>query len=333
MRGDQLSRQWKLIQRLAKARYGVGADALADELDCNRRTVYRDLDALMFAGFPITSERRDGRVFYRVIDGWKLGDAPFTPDELLALAFGEDLLRSLEGTVFHDSIQSALAKIRASLGPELAGFLARLRESFRVLPGPHKNYADLADVIRALNEAVLARRTVRLKYTTARTGETRARELDPYRVWYRNGGLYAIGHDHQSGELRTFAVDRIRSPELTARRFTIPDDFDFEARAASAFGVVTAPPERVQIRFAPRRALYVREHDWHPSQKLERLPDGGVQLTMDVGPGDELVSWVLSFGGDAELLEPASLRAEVAAELARALGRFGERPAAARKKR
>jgi proteasome accessory factor B len=323
MRGDQLSRQWKLIQLLAKARFGIGLEALAEELACNRRTVYRDLDALMFAGFPITSERRDGRVFYRVIEGFRLGDAPFTPDELLALAFSEDLLRSLEGTVFHDSIQSALAKIRASLGPELAGFLARLRESFRVLPGPHKNYADLADVIRTLNEAVLARRTVRMKYTTARTGETAARDFDPYRVWYRNGGLYAIGRDHRSGELRTFAIDRIRSPELTPQRFAIPADFDFEARSASAFGVVIEPPERVRIRFGARRALYVREHDWHPSQKIVPIAGGGIELSMDVGPGDELASWVLSFGADAELLEPAALRAQVAGELARAGAHYG----------
>jgi proteasome accessory factor B len=330
MRGDQLSRQWKLIQLLAKARYGVVPDSLADELGVNRRTVYRDLDALMFAGFPITSERRDTHVYWRVIDGFKLGDTPFTPDELLALGFSEDLLRSLEGTVFHDSIASALAKIRASLGPELAGFLAKLRESFRVLPGPHKNYADLADVIRALNEAVLARRTVRMKYTTARTGKTQAREFDPYRVWYRSGGLYAIGHDHKSGELRTFAVDRIRAPELTEQRFTVPDDFDFEARAASAFGVVIEPPERVRIRFGARRALYVREHDWHPSQQIEALPGGEIELAMDVGPGEEIASWVLSFGADAEVLEPAALRAQVASELARAAKHYG---APARKKR
>ena len=80
MRGDQLSRQWKLIQLLARAHYGVGLAALAGELACTRRTVYRDLDALMFAGFPITSEKRDGRVFYRVIEGFRLGDTPFTPD-------------------------------------------------------------------------------------------------------------------------------------------------------------------------------------------------------------------------------------------------------------
>ena len=39
MRRYQLSRQWKLIQLLAKARYGVAADALADELEITRRTV------------------------------------------------------------------------------------------------------------------------------------------------------------------------------------------------------------------------------------------------------------------------------------------------------
>ena len=139
MRGDQLARQWQLIQRLAKSRSGAALDDLAEELGCVRRTVYRDLDALMFAGFPVVSERREGRVYYRFLDTFRLGDVPFTPDEILALAFSEDLLRTLEGTVFHDSIRSALRKIRAGLGPELAKYLAQLADSFRVLPGPHKS--------------------------------------------------------------------------------------------------------------------------------------------------------------------------------------------------
>ena len=133
MRGDQLARQWQLIQRLAKSRSGAALDDLAGELGCVRRTVYRDLDALMFAGFPVVSERREGRVYYRFLDTFRLGDVPFTPDEILALAFSEDLLRTLEGTVFHDSIRSALHKIRAGLGPELAKYLAQLADAFRCL--------------------------------------------------------------------------------------------------------------------------------------------------------------------------------------------------------
>ncbi len=74
MRGDQLSRQWRLFQRLARSRFGIGLEDLASDLACTKRTVYRDLDALMYAGFPITSEKRDGRVFYQVVAGFRLDD-------------------------------------------------------------------------------------------------------------------------------------------------------------------------------------------------------------------------------------------------------------------
>jgi predicted DNA-binding transcriptional regulator YafY len=322
MRGDQLSRQWRLIQRLARSRFGVGLDELADDLECHRRTVYRDLDALQFAGFPVLSDRRDGKVFYKFLDHFQLGDVPFTPDEILALAFGEDLLRALEGTVFHDSIRSALDKIRASLGPELSEYLARLGESFRVLPGPHGDYAALRDTIRVLNEAVLERRGVRIRYRTGgATGRERARELDPYRIWYRGGALYVVGHDHLSGEVRTFAVGRIRSIERGERRFQIPKDFDFDARIASSFGVVHEPPVRVRILFDPRWADWVAERTWHPTQKLERK-GRSLELSMEVGGAAEVRSWVLSFGAGAEVLEPESLREEVRAELERAVERY-----------
>jgi predicted DNA-binding transcriptional regulator YafY len=322
VRGDQLARQWQLIQRLARHRAGCGLDDLADELGCVRRTVYRDLDALMYAGFPVVSERRAGRVYYRFLETFRLGDVPFTSDEILALAFGEDLLRALEGTVFHDSIRSALTKIRAGLSPELAGYLAQLGQSFRVLPGPHKNYARFREIIQQLNDAVLSRHTVHMRYRTGSTGRVTTRDLDPYRVWYRGGALYVIGHDHRSGEVRTFAVDRIREPALQERRFEVPDDFDFEARTASAFGIAAGPVAAVRIRFAPPLAPHVREHVWHPSQEIRDLDDGGVELSMEVGEGLELRNWVLSFGADAEVMAPESLRREVREELARAAARY-----------
>jgi predicted DNA-binding transcriptional regulator YafY len=322
MRGDQLARQWKLIQRLARSRWGAGLDDLVADLGCVRRTVYRDLDALMAAGFPVMTEKRDGRVFYRFVDTFKLGDVPFTPDEILSLAFGEDLLRQLEGTVFHDSIRSALDKIRTALGPQVSEFLAQLGESFRVLPGPHENYAAMRDTIRVLNDAVLARRTVRMRYHTGATGREKTRELDPYRVWYRAGALYVVGHDHLSGEVRTFAVGRIREIEATAARFQVPASFDFEARVGASFGVIAEPPVRVRILFDRSCAHWVAERTWHPTQVLTKRRAGALELAMEVGGAAEVRSWVLSFGSGAEVLEPASLREDVRAELAKAAARY-----------
>lgn len=328
MRGDQLARQWQLIQRLARSHSGVGLNELAEDLNCVRRTVYRDLDALMYAGFPVVSERRDNHVYYRFLDSFRLGDVPFTPDEVLALAFGADLLRTLEGTVFHDSIQSALAKIRSGLGPELGAYLERLADSFRVMPGPHKRYAEFRETIQILNQAVLRNTRVRIRYRTGRTGAVRTRTLDPYRVWYRSGGLYVIGHDHLSEEIRTFAIDRIREINETKERFRIPKSFDFDSYTASSFGVIAEPATHVKIRFAKAVRTYVEERTWHPSQMLETLPGGAIQLSMEVGDTTELRSWVLSFGADAEVLEPESLREEIASELRRAARPYSEEPKA-----
>ena len=326
MRGDQLARQWLLIQRLARSRAGAGLDELAEELGCVRRTVYRDLDALMYAGFPVTSEKRDGKAYYRFLDTFEMGQVPFTPDELLALAFSEDLLKTLEGTVFHDSIQAALAKVRAGLGPELSGYLERLGDGFRVLPGPHKRYAAFRDTIRTLNQGVLEERTLSMRYRTGRTGEESTRRVDPYKVWYHGGALYVIGHDHRSGEIRTFSVDRILEIEDTRERFDVDPSFDFDAYTASSFGVVAEPAVPIRIRFSADWASYVTEREWHASQSTRALPDGGIELLMEAGGSRELANWVLSFGGGAEVLEPAALREEVRASLEAALARYdGER--------
>ena len=161
-----------------------------------------------------------------------------------------------------------------------------------------------------------------MRYHTGRTGKLRTRKLDPYRVWYCSGGLYVIGHDHRSDEIRTFAVDRIRGVKATEDTFAVPASFDFDAYTASSFGVVAEPAVAVRIRFDRSWAMHVEEHSWHPSQKLERRKDGSVELRMEVGGTTELRNWVLSFGAGAEVLEPESLRAEVAGELERALARY-----------
>jgi len=55
-RGDQIGRQWGIIQTLISSRIGKTAAELAEELGCNPRTVYRDLEALQVAGFPIYTQ-------------------------------------------------------------------------------------------------------------------------------------------------------------------------------------------------------------------------------------------------------------------------------------
>ena len=93
-RGDQLGRQWRIIQTLISSKRGKSASELASELDCHPRTVYRDLEALQIAGFPIYTERVEGKSLWSLLDTVKHQiPIPFSLPELMALYFGADMLR------------------------------------------------------------------------------------------------------------------------------------------------------------------------------------------------------------------------------------------------
>ena len=91
----------------------------------------------------------------------------------------------------------------------------------------------------------------------------------------------------------------------------------------SAFGVIHEPEtQQVRVRFEPGWATWVGERTWHPTQKLTQLPEGRLELTMQVASNAEVLSWVLSFGAGAEVIEPESLRDEIERELERARARY-----------
>jgi hypothetical protein len=121
MRGKASVRQLKLLSMI-EARHGVEIDEAARELGALRRTVYRDLEVLQHAGFPLISDRHEGgRARWRVIPGFRQRlQLSFTWSELLALMVAQQQMAGLGGTVFADSATSALEKIRASLPRGLA---------------------------------------------------------------------------------------------------------------------------------------------------------------------------------------------------------------------
>jgi predicted DNA-binding transcriptional regulator YafY len=93
-RGDQLGRQWRIIQILITSGAGKSAAELAQEMESHPRTVYRDLEALQLAGFPIYTERMDGKNLWSLLDTVKHHmPVPFSLPELMALYFTRDMNR------------------------------------------------------------------------------------------------------------------------------------------------------------------------------------------------------------------------------------------------
>jgi predicted DNA-binding transcriptional regulator YafY len=314
-RGDQLSRQWKIIQALIASRRGRSVPELAEMVDCHVRTVYRDLEALQVAGFPVTTERDGHRMIWSLLDPARHTlPIPLSLPELTALYFGRSLAGVLKGTVFYDALESLFAKIKSLLPADMLELLDRTQESLAVAVAPAKAHAPYRAMIEVVSEAILQRRRLEVVYRAMHGKAETRRRVAPYRLLFFEGSFYILGHCGLRQDIRVFALDRIRKLGLTAETFAVPESLNIDEFLKSSFGVFHGPPAGVKIRFAKDIAGYITEKSWHPSQKLSARANGSVIFEAEVAGTEEIKHWVLKWGAKAEVLAPESLRNEVRQE-------------------
>ena len=134
--------------------------------------------------------------------------------------------------------------------------------------------------------------------------------------------LYLIGLDETRGAMRTFKVERILDLSLTSRTFETPEAAVSDT-LRRAWDIIADQPEvLVALRFAPSVSTRVGETTWHPSQTVTWMADGSLEWRARVSGTVEIRLWILGWGDDVEVLEPAALRADVAATHARAAARY-----------
>jgi predicted DNA-binding transcriptional regulator YafY len=314
-RGDQLSRQWKIIQCLAASRGGKSVTELASELECHPRSVYRDLDALQAAGFPLYTDRVHGKNKWAVLNatGHQV-PIPFSLTELMALYFSRNMLTVLKNTVFHDSLVTLFQKIKTTLPPEYLDYLDRMESNLGVAPKPYKQYHNLKDTIGRISEAITGSRIIEIDYYTMSRKKGSRRKVMPYKIWFFEDSFYLIGACRLREDIRIFALDRIKSLYLTDETFSLPDGLDIDERLSTSFGVFLGDMQTVRIWFSPNAAGYIREKIWHRTQKIHDNPDGSIVFEAEVAGTREIKFWIMRWGADARVLAPASLRTELRIE-------------------
>lgn len=324
MRGDQLARQWRVIRAIEASPGGLTVAEIAKREETGIRTIYRDLESLQAAGFPLYTERVDRVNRWAFIDTFKFKiPAPFTLTELMSLYVYRDLVRFLKGTPFFDSLESVFKKIQSTLPPQALRYLDQIQSVFHVGIKPYKEYGKFRDILKQVNAAALESRRIEIVYHSLHRKERTLRKVDPYKVWFYDGTIYLIGRCYLREEVRMFVLDRIKMLKVTDERFTLPKDFNLEDFMRHSFKVMHDELYTVKVRISPAWARWVGEKIWHESQKVSKLQDGSLEITFRVAGLDEIKRWILSLGPDAIVLEPEKLRVMVRENLMGTLGQYG----------
>lgn len=322
-RNEQLIRQHKILQLLEMARYGRTLEEIRDDLvadlgltSLHERTVRRDLEALMAAGFDIQDEQlQRGKVYKlgRIERG--IHKITATATELIALSIGRDLLFPLAGTQYWQGIESFWNKIQEEMPEGVWEHFQKFRKSVHVMGGPTKSYEKQEGILRAINRATAEHRIVEVDYQpVGRPVATRC--IEPYGLAVYQSSLYVVAAaaevEDPNERLRHWKLDRFHRAKVLEEWFKPDPDIDISKHLSNSIGIFSGDsPTLVRIRLSPRAAAWVREDPWHPDQTLQPESSDHVMLTVPTAHPREVLPKVLALGADAEVVEPESIRTAV----------------------
>jgi predicted DNA-binding transcriptional regulator YafY len=219
-----------------------------------------------------------------------------TPDEASTLALAAKLMSvQAEGRRAHDA-ERALGEITRILPESLRGDTERLGEVIAVLQPLHRLGLDDPRLL-TLQKAIHERRVVRILYEGYRQEEPAPRDIEPYTLEYTAGLWYLNGFDRAKQEKRTYRLSRMQSITPLAESFT------------ARFDAAAPEPIEVRVRFVMEALSQARDMQ-HPGFRREEPALGQRERVMvyEVKHFEEILSWLLSWGAQAEVIEPLDLR-------------------------
>lgn len=323
---DKYERIFRLHGILSARRTPISAKDLMERLgDCSRATLYRDIAFLRDAlGAPLDTDEENGGFIYRPDpDGpsWELPGLWFTAAELQALVTFHGLLDKLGPGLLGEHLAPLARRIEELISHQHL-HLGEVPRRVRLLGGLGR--APGAD-FHTVASAVLQRKQLAFHYHSRLKDQHSTRQVSPQRMAHYRDNWYVDAWDPSRKALRTFAIDRISHARVLDKAARDIADAELDAYFGSAYGIFAGRSTRTAVlRFSAERARWIADERWHPQQSGQFLTDGRYELRVPYRDPRELVMDILRHGAAVEVIEPASLRTIVRAELLRALDAYPE---------
>jgi predicted DNA-binding transcriptional regulator YafY len=303
---------------LLQVRGRVSAETLARELEVSVRTIYRDVDHLGAAGVPVFAERgRHGG--FALLDGFRTNLTGLTSHEADAVSL-IGLAQAAADLGFGEGAAAARLKILASL-PTRTGTLAnRVATRFHLDPSPWYARQVPPPLLRQIAEAVWSDAKIHIEYESWK-GVVR-RTIAPLGLVMKAGAWYLAGA--VDAAIRTYRVAAIRHLQIVGEAAKRPREFDlarYWAEAARTFET-SLRSETALVRLSPAGLKLLRDvnpaaADAATAQASANLKNSWIEARIPFERMPHAVREALRMGAEMEVLEPAGLRAAIAAEATR----------------
>jgi predicted DNA-binding transcriptional regulator YafY len=259
--------------------------------------------------------RRRGRKTYYIFRGEK-ADLPAGAHDATMLLLG--MYPQLRGAM-KGSIEAAMQSIFHNTLSGLTTFVGILSELEHVVhvsgafpADPAKSEAMIREILRAIRE----KKRVRLSYLRTYDGAVTKRVVEPHGLLCRLNNWYLTGKCTQRRQRRVFLLLNIKDLAVIENSFyRMPPGFSLKEAYKDVWGTWTEDEsgdlETVRLKIRAGPAERFRHNLFHESQRIRELPGEALEVAYRLTAAQEMIPWLMSWGGAVEVIEPAWLREQL----------------------
>lgn len=203
-------RLFQIIQILRRSHSPVTADAIAVELETSKRSVYRDIAALIGQRAPIRGEAGVG---YVLEAGFDMPPLMLTPDEIEAAVLGAQWVAGRGDPVLAKAARDLISKIASAVPERLRPYVL---EPATGAPPAWNAAPDGIDMAQT-RAWIHAGRKIRLDYRDEQ-GAVSQRVVWPVTVGYRETIRILVAWCELRQAFRSFRTDRVVDAEFLEDR-------------------------------------------------------------------------------------------------------------------
>ena len=291
----QESRLFKIVYHLLDKGQAT-APELAEKFEVSVRTIYRDIDALSGAGVPIYAEAgRNGGI--HLMNDFVLDKTVLSEEEKQEILTALQSINSMNNIGSNQTLQKLSAIFNMSSENWLEVDFSRWGNN-----GTDNEKFEL------LKSAVIHQKCVKITYANS-YGTISERIIKPLKMSYKSMSWYLKAYCTEKQDYRIFKLTRIIDLEMLTDSFckSYFPELDEDETLGQSYNTIV-------LRF-PKNISY-RVYDEFDKTKVSKKENGDLIVSVEMPEDEWLIGYLLSFGTQVDIIEPAYLK-DIVAEQAK----------------
>ncbi|MBC5629688.1 YafY family transcriptional regulator [Clostridium sp. NSJ-6] len=276
----------------------VTAKELAEKFQVSTRTIYRDIEVLSSSGIPVYMSKGKGGGI-SLLEGYSINKTILSDSDKQSLIVALKTLQSIK----YPEVSSVIDKI-----------------SFMFNKGELENWVEIdfsrwgsnfneGDKFTYIKNAILNNKLIKFSYVNSIASESK-RIIEPMKLIYKGQAWYLYGYCRLKEDLRMFRISRIKDLELLNEGFIRREIDKIEVNNAQKENI-----NLIKLKLLFNKEALYRILDEFDSKDVVDKGNYTYEVSMELPESEWIYGYILSFGCNVEVLEPAYIRDVIASRL------------------